>query len=214
VSAPDTPTPGTPPPTPGTPPSAPDADTSAVRPRIATVWMGGCSGCHMSFLDLDERLFDLAARADVVFSPLADIKDFPPDVDLVLVEGAVTNEDNLELAYELRANSRVVVSFGDCAVTGNVTALRNALGEPAELLQRVYVEQVDLLPVLPTEVIPALLPRALPLHEVIPVDVYLPGCPPSADRIQRAVFAVLDSLAAGEGVPAMDWRDHDDLRFG
>jgi NAD-reducing hydrogenase small subunit len=207
VSTPDTPTPDA-------PPSAPDADPPAVRPRIATVWMGGCSGCHMSFLDLDERLFDLAERADVVFSPLADVKDFPPDVDLVLVEGAVTNEDNLELAYALRANSRIVVSFGDCAVTGNVTALRNALGEPTDLLQRVYVEQVDLLPVLPTEVIPALLPRALPLHEVIPVDVYLPGCPPSADRIQRAVFAVLDSLAAGEGVPAMDWRGHDDLRFG
>jgi NAD-reducing hydrogenase small subunit len=212
VSTPDTPTPDAR--TPDARPSAPGADPSAVRPRIATVWMGGCSGCHMSFLDLDERLFDLAERADVVFSPLADVKDFPPDVDLVLVEGAVTNEDNLELAYELRANSRVVVSFGDCAVTGNVTALRNALGEPADLLRRVYVEQVDLLPVLPTEVIPALLPRALPLHEVIPVDVYLPGCPPSADRIQRAVFAVLDSLAAGEGVPAMDWRGHDDLRFG
>jgi NAD-reducing hydrogenase small subunit len=207
VSTPDTPTPDA-------PPSAPGADPPAVRPRFATVWMGGCSGCHMSFLDLDERLFDLAERADVVFSPLADVKDFPPDVDLVLVEGAVTNEDNLELAYALRANSRIVVSFGDCAVTGNVTALRNALGEPTDLLQRVYVEQVDLLPVLPTEVIPALLPRALPLHEVIPVDVYLPGCPPSADRIQRAVFAVLDSLAAGEGVPAMDWRGHDDLRFG
>jgi NAD-reducing hydrogenase small subunit len=198
--------------TPDTPAAA--TSTAARRPRIATVWMGGCSGCHMSFLDLDERLFDLADRADVVFSPLADVKDYPEDVDVVLVEGAVTNEDNLELAHELRANSKVVVSFGDCAVTGNVTALRNAFGEPSELLQRVYVEQVDLLPVLPTDVVPALLPRALPLHEVIPVDVYLPGCPPSADRIQRAVFAVLDSLAAGEGVPDLSWRGHDDLRFG
>jgi NAD-reducing hydrogenase small subunit len=195
-------------------PETSSARSAAGRPRIATVWMGGCSGCHMSFLDLDERLFDLAERADVVFSPLADVKAYPADVDLVLVEGAVTNEDNLELAHELRANTRVVVSFGDCAVTGNVTALRNAVGEPAELLQRVYVEQVDLLPVVPSEVVPALLPRALPLHEVIHVDVYLPGCPPSADRIQRAVFAILDSLAAGGGVPAMDWRGHDDLRFG
>jgi NAD-reducing hydrogenase small subunit len=192
----------------------PTAATTPRRPRLATVWMGGCSGCHMSFLDLDERLFDLAERADVVFSPLADVKTYPADVDVVLVEGAVTNEDNLELAHQLRANTRVVISFGDCAVTGNVTALRNALGEPSELLQRVYVDQVDLLPVLPTDVVPALLPRALPLHEVIPVDVYLPGCPPPADRIQRAVFAVLDSLAAGEGVPDLDWRGHDDLRFG
>jgi NAD-reducing hydrogenase small subunit len=194
-------------------PEVPTSDTPR-RPRIATVWMGGCSGCHMSFLDLDEGLFELADRADVVFSPLADVKVFPPDVDLVLVEGAVTNEDNLELAHQLRANSRVVVSFGDCAVTGNVTALRNAFGDPAGMLQRVYVEQPDIAGVLPTEVVPALLPRALPLHEVIPVDVYLPGCPPSAERIHRAVFAILDSLAKGEGVPDLSWRGHDDLRFG
>ena len=197
-------------------PAGPDptVETSPRRPRLATVWMGGCSGCHMSFLDLDERLFALAERADVVFSPLADVKTYPPDVDVVLVEGAVTNEDNLELAHQLRANTRVVISFGDCAVTGNVTALRNALGEPSELLQRVYVDQVDLLPVLPTDVVPALLPRALPLHEVIPVDVYLPGCPPPADRIHRAVVAILTSLAAGEGVPDLGWRGPDDLRFG
>jgi bidirectional [NiFe] hydrogenase diaphorase subunit len=110
------------------------------RPRVATAWLGGCSGCHMSFLDLDEVLFDLAARADVVFGPLADVKEFPADVDLVLVEGAVANTDNLELARDIRANAAVVVSFGDCAVTGNITALRNALGEPARMLERVYVE--------------------------------------------------------------------------
>jgi NAD-reducing hydrogenase small subunit len=205
VTAPETPKPDSRP---------PDASAPTSRPRLATVWMGGCSGCHMSFLDLDERLFELADRADVVFSPLADVKDFPADVDVVLVEGAVTNEDNLELAHLLRASSRVVVSFGDCAVTGNVTALRNALGDPADMLQRVYVEQPDLAGVLPTDVVPALLPRAVPLHEVIPVDVYLPGCPPSADRIHRAVFAILDSLAAGEGIPDLSWRGHDDLRFG
>jgi NAD-reducing hydrogenase small subunit len=190
------------------------AGTPPRRLRLATVWMGGCSGCHMSFLDLDEGLFDLAELADVVFSPLADVKEYPADVDVVLVEGAVTNEDNLELAHQLRANTDVVVSFGDCAVTGNVTALRNAFGDPTELLRRVYVEQPDLDGVLPTSVVPALLPRAVPLHEVVPVDVYLPGCPPSPARIRRAVFAILESLAAGNGIPPLDWRGHDDLRFG
>jgi NAD-reducing hydrogenase small subunit len=185
------------------------------RPRIATAWLGGCSGCHMSFLDLDERLFDLAARADVVFGPLSDTKTFPADVDLTLVEGAVANEDNRELALAIRANSALVVSFGDCAVTGNVTALRNALGEPSELLQRVYVEHPDLTGVIPTQVVPELLPQVLPLHRVIDVDVYLPGCPPSNDRIFRALMVVLDALEAGEDVQAAAAaRAPEDLRFG
>ena len=184
------------------------------RLRLATVWLGGCSGCHMSFLDLDEWLFDLAERADVVFSPLADVKEFPADVDVTLVEGAVTNADNLELAYTLRANTRVVVSFGDCAVTGNVTALRNRLGDPEPMLQRVYVEHPDLNGQLPTQVVPALLPQAEPLHEIIPIDIYMPGCPPSADEIRHAVSTLLDRLAAGEGLPTAPWRDSEDLRFG
>jgi NAD-reducing hydrogenase small subunit len=170
------------------------------RPRVATAWLGGCSGCHMSFLDLDEVLFDLAARADVVFGPLADVKRFPPDVDLVLVEGAVANADNLELARDIRTNAAVVVSFGDCAITGNITALRNALGDPARMLERVYVESTDLGGAVPTEVVPTLLPQVLPLHEVIDVDVFLTGCPPSADRIAEALFALLDAIEAGRPV--------------
>ena len=111
--------------------------------RIATAWLGGCSGCHMSFLDMDEWLFELAEIADVVYSPIADIKEFPTDVDATLVEGAVANEDNLELALDIRAKSRLVLSFGDCAVSGNVTAMRNPLGDPQQILERVYVEAPD-----------------------------------------------------------------------
>jgi NAD-reducing hydrogenase small subunit len=185
------------------------------RLRVATAWLGGCSGCHMSFLDLDESLFDLAERADIVFGPLTDAKVFPEDVDLTLVEGAVANTDNLELARRIRVNSRVVVSFGDCAVTGNITALRNATGSPSELLQRVYVERPDLTPITPTEVVPSLLPRVLPLHEVVDVDVYLPGCPPSAPRIKAALFALLDAVAAGEDVAKVAAaRPPDAIRFG
>lgn len=163
------------------------------RIRLATVWLGGCSGCHMSFLDLDEWLFDLAERAELVYSPYVDTKEYPVDVDVALVEGAVTNADNLEMAHTLRANTRIVVSFGDCAVTGNVTALRNPNGDPAPMLQRVYVDGPDRNGVLPdAPVVPPLLPRVRPLHQVIDVDVYLPGCPPSADRIQAAVAGLLD----------------------
>ncbi len=190
-------------------------DRAAPRLRVATAWLGGCSGCHMSFLDLDEALFDLAERADVVFGPLADHKRFPADVDLALVEGAVANADNRELALAIRANTRVVVSLGDCAITGNITALRNGLGDPEVLLRRVYVEQPDIAGVLPTHVVPALLPRVLPLHEVIAVDLYLPGCPPSAERILTSLFALLDVLEAGGDVSAVAAaRPQEHLRFG
>lgn len=167
------------------------------RPRLATAWLGGCSGCHMSFLDLDEVLLDVADRADLVFGPLTDVKTFPPDVDVTLVEGAVANTDNLALARDIRANSRVVVGFGDCAVTGNITALRNALGDPSELLHRVYVQRTDGGAIVPTEVVPTLLPQVQPLREVIDVDVHLPGCPPTPGRIATVVFAALDAVAAG-----------------
>ena len=107
--------------------------------RFATAWLGGCSGCHMSFLDLDERLIDLAELVELVYSPIADVKEFPENVDVALVEGAVANLDNLNLARQIRANSRLVVSFGDCAVTGNVPSLRNRLGVD-DLLTAVYHE--------------------------------------------------------------------------
>jgi NAD-reducing hydrogenase small subunit len=89
--------------------------------RFATVWLAGCSGCHMSFLDMDEFLIDLAQLVDVVFSPVGcDLKEYPDNVDVCLVEGAIANEENLELALELRKKTKVVISFGDCAVTANV----------------------------------------------------------------------------------------------
>jgi NAD-reducing hydrogenase small subunit len=176
------------------------------RLRLATVWLAGCSGCHMSFLDLDEWLVELAARADVVYSPLVDAKEFPEGVDVALVEGAVANEENRAMAHTVRARSRLVVSFGDCAVTGNVTALRNPLGGADAVLRRSYRELPTLNAAVPTGVVPALLDRVEPLHAVIPVDLYLPGCPPPADRIR----AVLDALTRGQA-PSLP---PDQLRFG
>ncbi|MCS5700470.1 oxidoreductase [Cyanobium sp. FGCU-52] len=180
---------------PDTPPSPADAPAAvSAKLRLATVWLAGCSGCHMSFLDLDEFLFDLAERAEVVFSPVAsDLKAFPENVDLCLVEGAVANVDNLELALTLRQHSRMVVSFGDCAVTANVPGLRNLLTGPEAVLERGYVELADSGAQLPHApgIVPELLEKVLPLHEVIPVDLYLPGCPPSAERIRAAIEPLL-----------------------
>lgn len=168
------------------------------RLRFATVWLGGCSGCHMSFLDLDEWLFELAGKVELVYSPIMDVKTYPDNVDLVLIEGAICNEEHLEMAHQVRQRTRLVVSFGDCAVTGNVSAMRNPLGQAESVLQRAYIEEADLRPQIPRAagLVPVLLDRVKNVHEVIPVDYFLPGCPPPADCIRR----LLSQLLAGQPV--------------
>lgn len=178
--------------------------------KFATVWLAGCSGCHMSFLDLDEWLIELAQHVDVVYSPVGcDLKEYPEGVDVCLVEGGVANEDNWELAKLLRQRTKLVISFGDCAVTANVPAMRNMLGGSEPVLKRAYLELGDFTPQLPDEpgIVPELLDRVLPLHEVIPVDLFMPGCPPSADRIQ----ATIEPLLRGE-LPKMEGREM--IKFG
>ena len=161
----------------------------------------------MSFLDMDEWLFELAAVADVVYSPIADVKEFPQDVDVTLVEGAVANEDNLREAHHIRQNSRLVVSFGDCAVSGNVTAMRNPLGDPIEIIKAVYVDAPDRDGQIPKKdgIVPPLLPRVLPLHKAIRVDAFLPGCPPPADRIKTALEALLEGALPPNRGEAIRW---------
>lgn len=164
------------------------------RPKVATVWLGGCSGCHMSFLDLDERLIDLAGKIELVYSPIADRKTFPEEVDLTLVEGAVVNEENLHFIQVVRKSTRLLVAFGDCAVTGNVPAIRNSLPGELPVLDRAYQDARLLNPRIPDEegIIPRLLPRVRPLHHVVKVDAFLPGCPPAPDLIHTLL---LDALA-------------------
>jgi NAD-reducing hydrogenase small subunit len=161
------------------------------KPRLATVWLDGCSGCHMSFLDLDERLLELGQRADLVYSPLVDTKEYPEDVDVCLVEGAVSSDEDLAKIKTIRDRTRILVSFGDCAVTSNVPGMRNPIG-PLPLLERAYLENVTDNPQLPSQVVPKLLPAALPVHRAVKVDVFLPGCPPSADLIWFTVNELLE----------------------
>jgi NAD-reducing hydrogenase small subunit len=161
------------------------------RPRLATVWLDGCSGCHMSFLDMDERLLEIGQRADLVYSPLVDRKDYPGNVDVCLVEGAVSSEEDLRKIRVIRERTSILVSFGDCAVTSNVPGMRNPIGV-APLLERAYLENATLHPQVPTEVVPRLLERSLPVHRVVDVDVFLPGCPPSADLIYATLIELLE----------------------
>jgi NAD-reducing hydrogenase small subunit len=168
--------------------------------KLATAWLGGCSGCHMSFLDMDEWLLELAGRVELVYSPLMDSKVYPSAVDLCLVEGAVANEDNRELLLTIRKHTRVLIAFGDCAVTGNVTAMRNPFGGAREVLRPVYLDNGDDNPCVPSArpSLPLLLDRVEPIMSVVAVDHYLPGCPPPAARIRRILEELLDDRASQE----------------
>ena len=169
---------------------------------LATVWLDGCSGCHMSLLDMDERLIELSSQFELVYSPLVDRKTFPEQVDVTLVEGAVASEEDLSKIRKIREHTRILVSLGDCALTGNVSAMRNTCG-PGPVLMRVYQENADVQRQVPRIGVPELLARVRPVHEVVPVDVFVPGCPPSAETI----YQVLSELLAGR-VPALDGVAH------
>jgi len=169
--------------------------------RVATVWLSGCSGCHMSLLDMDERLLDIAQKITLVYSPIADIKEFPKDVAVTLIEGAVANDEQKATLEKVRTRTKLLISLGDCAVTGNVTALRNAWPNSDQaVLERAYADPSNLNAQIPDQV-PKLLSVARPLHEIVKVDYYIPGCPPNADLIHY----VLSELLAGRQ-PVMEGR--------
>jgi NAD-reducing hydrogenase small subunit len=162
------------------------------KARVATVWLDGCSGCHMSFLDMDERIIALADKIELVYSPLVDVKEFPAEVDLAIVEGAVATNEDLEKIQKIRKRTKFLLALGDCAVTGNVPAMRNPFGVEATI-DRAFFENSDIQKQRPTENLPVLLDRVRPIHEVVKVDLFVPGCPPPAD----AIFFVVSELLEG-----------------
>jgi len=159
---------------------------------LATAWLDGCSGCHMSLLDLDERLIELAAKVDVVYSPIVDTKELPAHVDVGILEGAVSTDEDLHKAQLFRQRCKFLISLGDCAVSGNVPSMRNTF-DLNEVYDRAFVENAQAQPGRPHDGVPALLPTVLPLHQVVPVDLFVQGCPPSANTI----WYVLTELMAG-----------------
>ncbi len=160
--------------------------------KLATVWLDGCSGCLMSLLDLDGALIPIVRKVDIVYGPLVDAQEFPEDVDVTLVEGAISTPEDLERLQQIRARSKMVVSLGDCAVTGNVAGLRNVI-PVNKLLQRIYVEGADANGCIPRDGLPQLSKVARPAQDFVKIDVCLPGCPPQ----NKVIAGFLNNLLEG-----------------
>jgi NAD-reducing hydrogenase small subunit len=169
------------------------------RLRIATATLGGCFGCHMSLLDIDERILELAKIADFDRSPFTDIKHCGPS-DIGLIEGGVTSSENVHVLREFRANCRILIAVGACAINGGLPAQRNPI-DIGDLLREVYCERVDENPQIPSDPeLPLLLDKVYPIHEIVRVDYAIPGCPPSAD----ALWKFLTDLIGGR-TPRLDY---------
>lgn len=168
----------------------------AKKAKIATMWLGGCSGCHISITDFHEALLDVLELAEFEFSPvLMDVKydEVPDDLDVLIIEGGIRNEENRELAEMLREKAKFIVSYGTCAVYGGIPGLGN-LSTTDELIEEAYINSASTYNeegVIPSEEVPKLESRVRPLSEVIDVDISLPGCPPRSDVAAEIVLALL-----------------------
>jgi NAD-reducing hydrogenase small subunit len=159
--------------------------------RLATVWLDGCSGCHMSVLDLDAAIIPILRKVDLVYGPLVDAQEFPEEVDVTLLEGAVSSQADADNIQKIRQRTKTLVSLGDCAVTGNVAGLRNTV-PVSKLLQRIYVEGSDVNKCIPGDGLPQLLKLARPAHDFVKVDFSVPGCPPQTKAISTSLTALLE----------------------
>ena len=164
--------------------------------KVATVWLDGCSGCHMSLLDMDAAIIALGRKIDIVYGPLVDAQEFPEEVDVTLVEGAVSSQEDLSKIQQIRQRTHLLMSLGDCAISGNIPAMRN--GIPVnKLLQRIYVEGAEAGKTIPVERVPPLLKQARPVREFVKVDLCLPGCPPPAKAITTVISDLLEGRKPG-----------------
>ena len=164
------------------------------KPKVATTSLCGCFGCHMSLLDIDERILELVELVDFDRSPINDIKAITGQVDIGLIEGGCCNEENVKVLEEFRRHCKVLISVGDCAINGGIPAMRNMVSlqecyEEAFLNGPTVVNPSGKIP--DDEEIPLLLNQVYPCHEVVKVDYHLPGCPPSADTLWEALTALL-----------------------
>jgi NAD-reducing hydrogenase small subunit len=167
-------------------------DAPKRKVRIATTSLAGCFGCHMSLLDIDERLFPLLERIEFDRSPLTDIKHCGK-CDVGIIEGGICNAENVHVLREFRANCDLLIAIGACAVNGGLPAQRNHI-DLGLCLQEVYLTETSLSKgLIPNDPeLPLPLDNVHPLHEVVKIDYFIPGCPPSADAIWQFLTDLLD----------------------
>ncbi len=169
------------------------------KPLLATGHFTGCFGCHMSFLDIDERILELAEIVQFDKSPINDIKAFAGPVDVGIIEGGVSNEENYEFLLKFREHCKVLIAMGACAITGGVPALRNTV-PLKECLEEAYLNGPTVVDggVIPNDPeLPVLFDKVYPCHEIVKIDYFLPGCPPSADTLWAALTALLGGEEVG-----------------
>ncbi len=164
------------------------------KPKIATTSLAGCFGCHMSVLDIDDRILKLVELVDFDKSPMDDIKKFTGRCRIGLIEGGCANEENVHVLQEFRKHCDILISTGECAIMGDIPAMRNMV-PLEECLDEAYIKGPSVYNPSNTvpndEEIPLLLDKVYPCHEVVKIDYHLPGCPPSADTIWQALTALL-----------------------
>ena len=166
------------------------------KPVVATASLAGCFGCHMSLLDIDEKILELIDLVEFNKSPINDIKKFTKRCDIGLIEGGCCNSENVHVLKDFRKNCNILVSVGECAIMGGLPAMRNGI-PIKECLEEAYVKgptvQSNDEKIIPNDPeLPVLLDRVYPCHEVVKIDYYLPGCPPCADLIWESLVALLN----------------------
>jgi len=179
------------------------------KPVIATTSLAGCFGCHMSLLDIDDRILELVELVEFNKSPINDIKKFTKVCDIGLIEGGCSNSENVHILRDFRANCKILVSLGECAIMGGLPALRNGI-PIKECLEEAYINSVTVIgnqdKIIPNDPeIPIMLDRVYPCHEIVKIDYFLPGCPPSAELIWEALIAIIN----GEEMRL----DYNDIKF-
>ncbi len=165
--------------------------------RVATTSLAGCFGCHMSFLDIDERMVQLAELVEFNRSPITDIKHCDP-CDIGLIEGGVCNAENVHTLREFRNNCKILVAVGACSINGGLPAMRNSV-PLEECLREAYLDGIGVEnPMIPNDPeLPLLLNKVHPIHEVVKIDYSLPGCPPSADVFWKFLTDLINGKEPG-----------------